>query len=124
MMHTIADLLEALEAASPDFARARAEHTRYHDDVLPYVLLEDDLRPWLASHITSDRSQLESVLSVLEEAFLKGNEDVKTLIAIALLEGLGRDAAMPRERELRERLGPALKGEIRRMEAWNGAPPT
>ena len=115
-MSHIDGFLTNLESTSPTFARARAAHDAYNEGTLPYVLLEDDLREWLARGVAMESDEALSVLRIVEEAFQKGDEELQTLIAITLLEGLGQDAARPDEQALRQRLGPTLRAELERME--------
>jgi hypothetical protein len=114
----IAKLLDALAAASPEFERARVEHIEFNEGLLPYVLLEDFLRPWLAALATADPDRAMQLLALIEAAYLRGDEALQTLIAITLLEGLGQDPSRIGERQVRLLLGPALLAEAERMEAW------
>jgi hypothetical protein len=114
-MQSIPKLLDRLEVISPAFRAARADHIIFNGEGLPYVLLED-FRAWLVSNADGDRPQVADVITALEEAFAAGDEDMRNLIAIALLEGLGNEGG---ERTIRRLLGPQLRAQINRMDSWS-----
>ena len=116
-MRSVPELLAALEVSSPAFAHARAEHFAFNEEVLPYVLLEDFRAQWLARHVCDDRAQVEDVLAVLEQFQIEGDDGVRNLIGVAVLEALGGNPRDRGERELRRLLGPSLRDRLSQLDA-------
>lgn len=100
--------IEQLVAAHPDLAPVLAEHLEDNfGEMLPHLVMADVVR-WLVAHRDSDAAVCASVLAWMETGFSEGPEDVRGLIAVSGVE-LIPDPGEPGS-ELRDMLGPALRG--------------
>jgi hypothetical protein len=97
-------LVDQLARDVPGLAPMLAEHIADYDEVLPHVFF-GELTPFLVGlkdGSDADRAVLVKALSMLEEAWRKGHEDVTNVIAVSFIENLqGR-------------------GELRAMQAFFG----
>lgn len=76
-------------------------------EVLPHLLMADIVR-WLVAHLDSHPHVCRSVVAWLEREYLGGDEEIRGLITVSgvlLIPDPGQPGA-----ELRELLGPALRG--------------
>jgi hypothetical protein len=114
-----ATIAEALRDASPKAADLVRDHVEYYDEVLPTILLADVGR-WFSSTASGpegpDGRDAARAVQAVSDLYEGGNESMRNIVATGLLEALPQ----PHEggREVVERLPPALRDELRRMENW------
>ena len=116
--------VQRLVSVVPEFTPIVDEHKAYNGEVLPHVLFGDFTR-WIISLYRqsklrgseADRSNevLARALSFLEDQFAQAKDKATSeLIAASFLENLDQaDADYP---GMRQRLGPALRGWLHRLE--------
>jgi hypothetical protein len=114
-----ARIAEAFGNASPKATEIVRDHVEYYDEVLPTILLAEIGR-WFASTASDpdgpDGREAARAVRAVSDLYECGNESMRNIVATGLLEALPQ----PHEdgREVVERLPPALRDELRRMENW------
>ena len=82
-----AELLANLGRAARDLQAAIDEHLDEYDEVLLTVLVAD-VRRWVISEFYNmdDDATVTSVLTILDDALLHGDQDVSNAVAVAFVE--------------------------------------
>jgi hypothetical protein len=83
-------LIDQLAQDVPGLAPMLAEHIADYDEVLPHLFF-GELTPFLIglkNGSDADRAVLVKALSMLEEAWKEGHEDVTNVIAVSFIETL------------------------------------
>jgi len=100
-------LVDQLAQDVPGLAPMLAEHLADYDEVLPHVFF-GELTPFLIglkNGSDADRAVLMKALSMLEEAWIRGHEDVTNVIAVSFIENLQGRGEL---RAMQEFFGPAM----------------
>jgi hypothetical protein len=111
-------LADALSKSSASAAEMVREHVEFNDEVLSTVLLGGFGR-WYWKSLQEGRSDGPDALraaQVLADLFADGDDEMETVIATGFLEALPHPSE--EGRDVVERLPPALREELRRMENW------
>jgi hypothetical protein len=108
-------LVERFDSLKP---LAREHLADNFGEVLPHVFLGDVTR-FLAARVAAPgyvpggiEPEAKQILAMLAEEFSSGDEEVKELISVSVLENLPEGGV---GRHLRAHLGPALSAELARM---------
>jgi hypothetical protein len=115
MATTGMQIVRGLADQTPDLASLFAEHKADNNgEVLPHVFMGDVTR-WVVSLAGDSRrkTKLRRVLDFLNAEFERSDEAGRELIAVSFLENLPRPGDPGGE--LRNMLGAALEGELRRL---------
>ena len=122
-MRDVHALFDDLIGAVPALAVVRREHLADNGEIFPHLLMADMLR-WLAEAAlrSGGEPDVRAALAVLETHLTSGSDDAQEVIALSFLEHLGLGENERGERVLREWLGPGLRAELDRMEAWTPDP--
>jgi hypothetical protein len=105
-----AEAIAWLVAQVPAFGSMVEEHLATFDELLPYVVFEDDFTRWFAARVRAgDEPEVRSFLSVVErllttEADPPASDHVWNLAAVAFVEGLQNEAGVVAS--ARSRMGP------------------
>jgi len=117
------ELFDRIVEAAPSFQPIRDEHLQSHGELLPHVLL-GDLRDYLGrafgQHSAPDparpsMSEVRAILGLLDLALSRKHPLTENAIAVSFVEGL---EAEPHFASLEPLLGPELRAERARQEAW------
>ena len=117
------DLFDRIVAAAPSFGPLRDEHMQAYGELLPHVLL-GDLRDYLGRAFEQrsapgvarpTMAEVREVLSLLDRALSEKHPLTENAIAVSFVEGL---EAEPQFANLEPLLGPELRAERARQEAW------
>jgi len=120
---TPAELFDRVVKAAPGFEPIRVQHMRDYGELLPHILL-GDLRGYLGRAFESDiasglvapqLAEVKAVLAILDVALSKKHPLTENAIAVSFVEGLEDE---PHFASLEPLLGPELRAERARQEAW------
>ncbi len=110
----------------PELSGVYQEHEEYMGEVLSHVLLADVTRFVIDQHrseinLKTQSSLLNRCLDVLEQGMSAKEDVVQELVAVSFLENLAQSDGL--YFSLRERLGPALRAQLKFCEDEYGLPP-
>ena len=77
--------------------------------------LTKQVQSWVGGASPKGEANTRRVLEVLEEAYVEGNLDVQSLIALSFIESL--EPKEPGYQEVRALLGPSLRAELAQVES-------
>jgi hypothetical protein len=113
---TYAELADRLVAAVPAFRTSLEEHLVDHDgEVLNHLLFGDLSRFTMAAHERGDRSTTRQVMTFVEEAFRRGDDDVRNVISVSFVENFIDTEA---ERQFVSTWPASLQREAEALRRW------
>lgn len=104
----------AVAGTSPAAAESVREHEETHGEVLPTLLLDAMARWLVTSHGSDSDGDAWRVADAVEDLYRTGDDDLETIVVTGFLEAIPRPD--DEGREVVERLPPALRDALRRME--------
>jgi hypothetical protein len=117
------DLFDQVVQAAPAFEVVRREHIADNGALLSHVLMADVLR-FLESHFSGvpfagaeppTADQVRAALQVLDRGLVEGDEDTDNAISVSFVESIEYTSFFS---QLEPFLGPEIRKEIQRQNAW------